>query len=109
VNVPTPSPLLDPVPLQLTEPVPVPRPNERPSESPRPPGAPRAARPPTIPTHLDPVPPIGPVPKEALNRCNCPPKKPAKKREPRVDCKRGTYRQTARGIIYNPKEAIPCQ
>jgi len=39
--------------------------------------------------------------------CQCKPKK-RKPRQPRTDCKRGTYQQTAKGIIYHPKETFPC-
>lgn len=43
-------------------------------------------------------------------RCVCPkPVKTARKRSPRVECWRGTYVETASGLIKSRKEKVPCQ
>jgi len=49
-----------------------------------------------------------PVPLEQLDPCNCPKKKPKKKRKPRTECSRGTYTQTATGLIKHAKEFFDC-
>lgn len=44
--------------------------------------------------------------------CSCDEEKPKqqrKKRQPRVECYRGTYQQRRKGIVYHRKEKIPCQ
>lgn len=59
---------------------------------------------------LVPVPDLGPVPQEELDRCNCEPKKKSKKpKKPRAVCYRGTYTERAKGLIKSRKEQVPCQ
>jgi len=63
---------------------------------------------PDIPGFLDPVPDLGPVPKEDLDRCGC--KKP-KKRKPAKDrevCWKGTYTEHRKGLTKVRREKVPC-
>lgn len=100
-------PLNDPLELPWSVAAPLPAPSPRPSPEPLPIAPPGAG---PVP---DPFAPGAPVltaaPQPNPDRCNCPKPKPRKPRKPRSECKRGTYKQTARGIIYNPKETVPCQ
>lgn len=59
---------------------------------------------------LDPFgePPSAPPGNQADN-CNCPKPRKRKPREPRTVCRKGTYMQTRKGIIYTPKETFQCQ
>jgi len=41
-------------------------------------------------------------------KCRCPKKKASKPRQPRTECRSGTYKQTARGVTYRPSKIIPC-
>jgi len=103
-----PQPTLQPFPFPLAEPAPrlqprpgIPRPR-LPIEAPI--GAPRL----TLP-NPSPVPSIGPVPQEALDKCNCPKPKKRKPKQPRTECKTGTYTQTAKTILYKPRRKIACR
>jgi len=58
---------------------------------------------------LSPLPNLGPIPKEELDRCKCPKKKPAKKRQPRTVCYTGTYREFATGLTKIRKRKVTCQ
>jgi len=43
------------------------------------------------------------------DKCKCPKKKkPSKQRQPRTECRSGTYKQTARGVTYRPNKIVPC-
>lgn len=55
------------------------------------------------------LPQLGPVPLEELDRCKCPKKKPRKKRQPRTECRKGTYVETRSGLQKSPKEIVECQ
>jgi hypothetical protein len=90
-----------------------------PSGGPNAPRLPTAQRPPTVPPRAAiPSPGSGPtLPFQNTFQALCPPckkddggssKPKRKKREPRVDCTRGTYEQTSVGVRYNPKETFPC-
>jgi len=60
---------------------------------------------------LKPLPDLSDVPVEQLCEA-CTKrrdKKPKKKPQPRTVCKKGTYIQRAKGIVYSPKEEVPCQ
>jgi len=102
VPQPAPNPRLNPDEIALPDPyyfAPLPKPKE-PQDRPN------------IPTFLDPVPDLGPIPKEELDPCDCKRKtkdKDKKKRKPRVVCYRGTYRQTKGRTIFTPKEEVPCE
>lgn len=56
--------------------------------------------------------PFGPTsePPRKTDTCACggKEKKPKKKKPPRAECWRGTYRQLAKGMIYKRLEQIPC-
>jgi len=41
-------------------------------------------------------------------KCRCPKKKASKPRQPRTECRQGTYKQTARGVTYRPNKIVPC-
>lgn len=115
---PAPQPALQPLgspvnapslqPLTFAPPAPAPRTNPR--RKPRPSAPPR-------PSPLTPfkpgvlsLPAPQPVPKPNLDKCKCPGEsKPKKKRQDRTECKTGTYRQLAKGIVYTPKRTVPCQ
>jgi hypothetical protein len=71
-------------------------------------------RPPVLPLpgplgSLSPLPDLGPIPKEDLDRCKKRPSRKRKSPEPRLECYRGTYTELSRGLIKNRKEEIPCQ
>jgi hypothetical protein len=58
-----------------------------------------------------PLPDIGPVPQEELNRCPKGCRGRSKKRRPstpRTECWRGTYVERPRGIVKSRKEQVPC-
>lgn len=59
--------------------------------------------------NLQPVPDIGPVPKEQTNPCSKQKQKPKKKREDRKVCYKGTYIELRKGLIKHRREEIPCQ
>jgi hypothetical protein len=40
--------------------------------------------------------------------CDCPPKKKRKKKQARVECYTGTYRETAKSLTKRPRRKIPC-
>jgi hypothetical protein len=55
-------------------------------------------------------------PADKVGRCSCPPAKTTKpkdkkkkSKEPREQCRQGTYTQRAKGIIYTPRRIVPCQ
>lgn len=62
---------------------------------------------PTFPGNLTALQPLA-VPLAATERCRCPPKQ-RKKRKSRTECRRGTYVETASGLIKSPKEKVPCR
>lgn len=108
-------PLVEPLPFAPGLPVtaPIPRPIEVPRTSPTRSPAPRPINPP-LTAPIIPLAGLSPRPEAAPQqdpRCKCPPtkKKKQKKRDPRTECRSGTYRQLARGIVYQPKRKIPCQ
>lgn len=77
-------------------------------------GVPRAPANPAFPPSpvglVQPLPDIGPVPLEALDRCNCPKprKRESKPKPPRTVCWQGTYTQRAKGISYARRRQVPC-
>jgi len=114
VTQPLPLPVLLPLPGEFPLNVPETRPQPRPKPSPAPtipiPGLPPIKESPrlTLP-QPSPVPYIGPVPLEEADKCNCPKPKKRKPRQPRTECKTGTYTQTAKSIIYRPRRKIICR
>jgi hypothetical protein len=60
---------------------------------------------------LSPVPDLGPVPKENLDRCKCKgnDKKKKKKKGPRNDCSTYVVTQFSDGTRQSKKKAIPCE
>lgn len=106
MNVPValPSPLTNPQLFPFTDPL------TFPPNTPRGPGIVVNPNTPFIPGQVIPLPGLGPIPVEELHKdeCNCPKPKKKKKREDRSVCKRGTYVQTKRGVVYTPKSEGPC-
>jgi hypothetical protein len=113
LNVPTPkpapepfldlSPSLDPFPEAL------PRPQAPPRDvitlTPPPLGSPEAP----IFGAIDPVPPLGPIPKEDLDRCRCPkPKEKKKKSKDRDECLAGGYVENSKSTRKRPLRVVDC-
>lgn len=136
--LPSPTPTFDPVgspigdPFAPPVPTPGPTPSAVPYDEPIPliPGIPTLPFVPTTPALPSPLTPGMPAidPGPALfadplgfgnpqtPRDNCPPcadgtqpKKKRKKRQPRTECWRGTYRETAKGLIKNRGDRVPCR
>jgi len=109
---------LQPFPQPFATPTLQPRPRPQPSPSPAPSAPPRGGgnvvpivRDPAGPGpigRIDPVPDIGPVPLEELDRCRCPQKSKAKKRKQRTLCSRGSYVQSATGLKKSPTKYFDC-
>lgn len=124
-------PLSQPFPTPRAEPQPQPRPQPLPEPfapalpepwaPPFTPPAPPTARPvPPITTFAD---PLGrptadpdpftnpkPAPKEPEDEtCVCEKRKPPQPKPPRAECREGTYRQLAKGIVYRPLRIVPCE
>lgn len=113
--------LADPLPIpgRFTRPIgEIPKTRVPVAPQPRPtiPGLPTVR--PGLPPLVGVVPDLGPTlqlqPQPQLRppgRCVCPQptREPARKRKPRVECRRGTYIETASGLIKSPKEVVPCQ
>lgn len=104
-------PLRNPYPTQnpFADPLPPPSPTR--------PGSPGTTKPPlTRPKDdplgfLQPLTPLGPIPQEELDKCNCKRegRKERKPRQPRTRCFKGEYFETSKSLSKSPKEEIPCQ
>lgn len=117
-NVPTPGVRTAPAPRYKTAPNPflAPEPVNEPLPKPKPaPKTPRIPRPKATPieTLLGPrpitLPQPQPVPKEALDKCKCPPEKKKRQKKKREVCYRGTYTELSNGLIKNRKEKVECR
>lgn len=114
----TPNPVFNPVQNPFDLPLPTPVPVPRPPQTPRP-STPGPGLAPTItPTfglfdnpfmYADP----GLTPARPTNCPPCvestPPKKQRKKKQPRMECWKGSYTETSKGLIKNRRERVPCQ
>lgn len=112
INPATPNPFLAPSPT----PEPAPKPNPQPAPSPTPndplpfapplgaPGAP-------IVGAIEPMPGLGPIPLEELDRCNCrrTTKKKKSDRKKRTLCSSGRYKQTATGLSKVATKWFDCE
>lgn len=114
---PRPAPRAQPAPLPAPriQPLPQPQPQPRLQPLPRPDLGPLRFGTPLGPANR-PLTDVGtvtlpfaqPVPKEELDRCNCPPKKKRKQSKERTECWQGTYRELRRGLIKRRRVRIPC-
>lgn len=109
LEIPTWEPLGQPFTATPTNPFPAP--SDFPPRSSPPP---RPRQPLTLPTGvLIPLPDLGPVPQEDLDRCidRCKKRrsKSKDKPKPRTECYTGTYVEHARGLSKSRKEKVPCQ
>lgn len=89
----------------------VPRPVRKPSPSAPagPSSSPPKASPAPIIGKIEPVPDLGPVPVEELDKCRCPQRQARKKRQQRTICSSGSYTQTARGLLKKPTRYFDCE
>lgn len=94
---PTEAPQFNPFPE--AQPIPQPRPRPQPTPSPKPNPKPLTA--------VNPFPVSSPQPNQ--DKCKCPKPKKRKERKQRSECHKGTYVETATGLIKNPSETISCQ
>jgi len=96
-------PFYGPNPVRPSSPAPKPG-------TPSAPGAPSFTPSPSTPIigRIDPVPDLGPIPLEQLDKCNCPRPKTRKKRTPRSECWKGTYIEKATGISKTRRVPVDC-